>query len=361
MVLLCHILALGLALVAYALPHHVIPRRQQALGIVSTRPGARAAAQTTITAAPTEEPYLPVETEAPLEAMAADVQPVATAAPAATPIPTEAPSPEPTVYEEEIVGNFRARFPDKFTSGKVEKHSDSYRSANVNVTMNEYFDEGMQARVYVADIYIADIDCLQAVFAQDTYGRGYTESVESMSERTNSVVAINGDYYGTRDTGIVIRNGVLYRDNKLTRDVAVIYWNGEMKTFRPSEFNAVTEMDNGAYQGWCFGPMLLDENGKAKELFNTEDNLKNRHPRSAIGYFEPGHYCFVAVDGRNEESDGAKLTALSKLMESLGCTTAYNLDGGKTSLLCFRGDLTNDPRKGGRETSDAIIILDQAG
>ena len=37
MVALAHLLALGLALVLYALPHHVLPSRQQATGIVSTR------------------------------------------------------------------------------------------------------------------------------------------------------------------------------------------------------------------------------------------------------------------------------------------------------------------------------------
>ena len=49
---------------------------------------------------------------------------------------------------------------------------------------------------------------------------------------------------------------------------------------------------------------------------------------------------------------------LSKLFEDLGCTVAYNLDGGKSSVMVW--DLgskdINTPYDGGRSVSDIIYI-----
>lgn len=102
-----------------------------------------------------------------------------------------------------------------------------------------------------------------------------------------------------------------------------------MKTFTPSEFGAQQAIQDGAWQSRVFGPSLLDEAGKAKTDFITWDYIRESHPRTAIGYYEPGHYCLLVVDGRQKDySRGMFLTELSKLFESLGCKAAYNLDGG---------------------------------
>ena len=62
--------------------------------------------------------------------------------------------------------------------------------------------------------------------------------------------------------------------------------------------------------------------------------VANRNPRTGIGYFEPGHYCLVVVDGRDGDSaPGASIEEFASVFESLGCTQAYNLDGGGSSLF----------------------------
>ena len=336
-----HVIALGLALVLYALPHHVIPHSEVSIGVVSVRGGSAAQAN------PTEAPAAGAEEAAPEATEAAEVV-------EATPEPTPEPTPDPA-----SVGDFSEKFAAMFTSGDVKMEEDSYQSANVCVRVTkEYFTE-IPAWIYVADIYISDISCLKTAFGKDTYGRGYIEWISDVARRYGSVVTLNGDYYGTRDTGVVIRNGTLYRDNKTTNDIAILYWDGHMEMFAASDFDAMTEMDRGAYQSWCFGPSLLDGEGNPKESFNCGDNLLKRNPRSAIGYYEPGHYCFVAVDGRNSESRGLKMDKLASLMSSIGCKAAYNLDGGQTSLLALGTKLWNSPSDGGRSSSDYIMIVDE--
>ena len=132
-----------------------------------------------------------------------------------------------------------------------------------------------------------------------------------------------------------------------------------MKTFTPSEFGAQQAIQDGAWQSWVFGPSLLDEAGKAKTDFITWDYIRESHPRTAIGYYEPGHYCLLVVDGRQKDySRGMFLTELSKLFESLGCKAAYNLDGGHCSFMFKDGVVVGHPYKPTKDVSDGILICE---
>ena len=79
------------------------------------------------------------------------------------------------------------------------------------------------------------------------------------------------------------------------------------------------------------------------------------NPRTAIGYIDENHYVFVVSDGRTEESEGLSLYQLSHFMKSLGCTTAYNLDGGGSSSMVFQGNIINNPVSMGRGSSDRKV------
>ena len=348
LILTAHVLALGAALLLYALPHHVIPRTQAAVGVTSTREMAARP-----TAAPTPEPAEDGTGEDSAQTTEDAAQ---TPEDAAQDSAAEAAAEDgiPTI----IVGDFREKFADKFTDGEIIQTATSYQSPNLNITLSDGYFNSISSHVYVADIYVADISCLSTVFAKDTYGRGYTEWVGDVARRTHSIVALNGDYYGTRDAGVVIRNGGLFRNNKITRDVAVLYWDGRFECFNPFDFDAMREMENGAYQSWYFGPMLMDGAGNALTGMNCDASIAKKNPRSILGYYEPGHYCFIAVDARNKESRGADTHEMAALAQYLGCTQAYNLDGGQTSLLAWGDQLVNKPSDGGRSSSDYIVIAD---
>lgn len=329
--ILAHVVALGVALLLYALPHHVIPRAGKSLGITSSRNGA------VTTQAETAAPVVD----------AAAVTPV----PTAEPVVTAEPEPTPPV------GNFRAKFADHFSQG-VERTANGYRSENLDITLNTIYDEQLASHYHVADIYVADISCLVTAFAQEQYGSSFAEWPQEAASRYHAILTMNGDYYGMRDGGIVIRNGTLYRDEKNLMDLCVLYWDGSMKTFDPFNFNAEAEIANGAYQCWCFGPGLLDAEGHAKTSFNSSVNQEN--PRAVIGCVEPGHYFFVTVDGRTSTDKGVRMADVASLMERLGCTSAYNLDGGQSAMLVAGTTVVNNPYKGGRKSSDFIMVLDRA-
>lgn len=240
--------------------------------------------------------------------------------------------------------DWHQKFADQFT-GQVVETDTSYTSPNLAIHLSwhtldsgkldhtsqgQHEKYGTQISYVLADIYVGDIICLQTGFAQDTYGVGFSEKLSDMSARLGAVLAVNGDSYSNsrhQDNGTIIRNGIIYRAQPTDMETCVLNWDGTMKIYGPEEMNTQQLIDSGAYQSWIFGPSLLDENGKAKSTFLTWNYIRQSHPRTAIGYYEPGHYCLLVVDGRQESSRGMFLDEMSAVFEQLGCSAAYNLDG----------------------------------
>ncbi|MBR4435218.1 MAG: phosphodiester glycosidase family protein [Clostridia bacterium] len=265
------------------------------------------------------------------------------------PIESEAPTPEPT-------GLLKGKFADKFTSGEVIKTADTYRSKNVCIEISEH-DMKVQynpVHYFVADIYIQDITSFRCAVAQTSNNK---ERVEVMARNNDAIVATSGDYFLFHKNGLAIRNGVLLRETlHPDQDVCVLYQDGTMETYLKGQVDLQSIYAKLPYHAWSFGPKLLD-NGQPMTKFNT--SVETWNPRCAIGYYEPGHYCLVLVDGRQTGySLGLKMQDLSKLMFDLGCTEAYNLDGGMTAMMAYDGELISKPCGGGRQNSDILYIAE---
>lgn len=160
------------------------------------------------------------------------------------------------------------------------------------------------------------------------------------------------------EAGKLIRNGVVYRAKQSDAETCVLNQDGTMDIYQPGQVDISLLKQKGAYQSWGFGPSLLDDNGKAKQDFLTWDYIRESHPRTAIGYFEPGHYCLLLVDGRQSSTRGMFLDEMAKIFEDLGCQKAYNLDGGHCSFMTFQGNVANHPYKPEHEVQDGIFITE---
>ena len=240
-------------------------------------------------------------------------------------------------------------------SDEIIMTEDSYQSPNLSIRVTENTLDGGRVTYYLADIYARDITCIRTALAGDTYGSGYRDSISHMALLSGALAAVNGDYYGNTDEGVVIRNGVVYRANPTDCDVCVLCYDGSMRVIPGASFDLEEAVAEGAWQAWTFGPSLLDADGGAIDRFDSTGRIIAANPRTAIGCYEPGHYCLLVVDGRGE-SAGLTLPELSRLFESLGCRTAYNLDGGNSSIMVWQGEVLNDPSGGGRQSSDALVI-----
>ncbi len=271
--------------------------------------------------------------------------------------------------------DWHEKFAGKFTDTVIAAE-DSYTSPNLSIQLSysqydtgildrsssgKHIKYGTEVSYVLADIYVGDITCFQTAFAQGTYGVGYSEKLSDMSREMKAALAVNGDSYSNnrhKDNGTIIRNGVIYRSSQTDAETCVLNWDGTMDIYSPGQIDLQRLIDKGAYQSWIFGPSLLDENGKAKKSFLTWDYIKQSHPRTAVGYYEPGHYCLLLADGRQESSRGMFLEEMAKVFEDLGCRAAYNLDGGHCSFMTFEGRVANHPYKPEHEVADGIFITE---
>lgn len=321
LVITVDILLIGLGLIIFSLFHHAMPRDFRTAG--TALPTASATTTFATTGGSTT---------------------------ASESLPTSAGTTAATTAETES-GAWGEKFSDKFTAGAIEKTASTYRSKNINITVTKV--QASEITYYVADIYLRDLQYFRTAFAGGGYAHGRTAEVLDMAVENNAILAISGDYYGIRDAGVVIRNGQLYREN-LFDDVLVMNNDGSMETFTRDAFDIAPIKANGAWQAWSFGPMLLD-GGQPMTTFNS--NVTPKNPRAAIGYYEPGHYCFVLVDGRQPGySIGMNMKELSQLFYDLGCTAAYNLDGGESAIMVFLDEWASQPYHDGRKVSDIIYI-----
>lgn len=182
-------------------------------------------------------------------------------------------------------------------------------------------------------------------------------------ELAEKFLSVEGERYEyeMNYNGTIIRNGVVYRNRPTDVETCVLNWDGTMDIYGPDEIDLQQLIEKGAYQSWIFGPSLLDENGKAKESFLTWNYIKESHPRTAIGYYEPGHYCLMLVDGRQKSSRGMFPDEMAKVFEELGCRAAYNLDGGHCSFMTFQDRMANHPYKPEHKVTDGIFITEGLG
>ena len=229
----------------------------------------------------------------------------------------------------------------------------NYSDSHVSITVKEYRE--YDSAIYVADITVSDVSYLKTALASNTYGRNITETTSDIASENNAILAINGDYYGARQSGYVIRNGSLYRNSSGNRDALAIMKNGEFKFVTEGETSAETLLENGALQVFSFGPVLL-EDGSISVTENEEVGMAMAsNPRTAIGYLGKNHYVFVVSDGRTSESAGLSLYELASFMKSLGVVDAYNLDGGGSSTMVFKGEVVNTPTTNGHSTEERAV------
>lgn len=229
----------------------------------------------------------------------------------------------------------------------------NYSDSNVSITVKEYRE--YDSAIYVADITVSDVSYLKTALASNTYGRNITETTSNIASENNAILAINGDYYGARQSGYVIRNGSLYRNSSGNRDALAIMKNGEFEFVTEGETSAETLLENGALQVFSFGPVLL-EDGSISVTENEEVGMAMAsNPRTAIGYLGKNHYVFVVSDGRTSESAGLSLYELASFMKSLGVSDAYNLDGGGSSTMVFKGEVINTPTTNGHSSEERAV------
>ena len=297
------------------------------------------------------------------------VSAIPTPTPAPTPVTVEQTEEDEQSEEEPVVidyGQFGEKFQDKFApEGEVVQTDTLYMSHDIRAEFST--DRMFESDIRIVDIYVRNIENFRTTFAagSDIFD-GTRAKVLTMAEREQAVAAMNGDYAGFMTGGeyVVLRNGVFFY-SRPNRAVCVLYYDGRMETYwKPynqtgDDFDLDQAMADGAWQIWSFGPALLDAEGHPNPMYDSYVY----QPRSVLGYYEPGHYCFITVEGRSNTSVGMNLDQLAEMCESYGLTQAYNMDGGGSTTLIYGGECVSygSPQEPQRAVTDCIFVAERDG
>lgn len=127
--------------------------------------------------------------------------------------------------------------------------------------------------------------------------------------------------------------------------------NLKLETIYPEYFKNSKHIISG-------GPFLI-KNGEiyvdAKEEKLT--NIVGRNPRTLMGYTKDSELILAIVDGRENKSVGMSLYEAAKFMQKLGCINAINLDGGSSSVMYLKGEITNKPAVSGGIPLSGIVSV----
>ncbi len=251
---------------------------------------------------------------------------------------------------------------EQTTSPPAESRSTDtlYQDENIRIQLSEYRENN--TAIYAADVVLTSAEYLKTAFAADTYGSNITAATSDIAAEKNAILAVNGDFYGARRTGYVIRNGVLYRDTGTAdTDVLCIMADGSFLMTNSGEYTAEELIEAGVRQAFSFGPALVRDGAVSVRADQEVGRAMASNPRTAIGMIDPLHYVFVTADGRTSESEGLSLSELAAFMQRLGVRNAYNLDGGGSTTMYFNGEIINNPTTNGRsikerKVSDIVYI-----
>ncbi len=158
------------------------------------------------------------------------------------------------------------------TSGVIaEFDASAQTSSEATITDNSYEDENIKisietlqkydSTIYVADIQVSDVSYLQTALANDTYGKNIKETTSDIASSHNAIFAVNGDYYGFRNSGYVLRNGNLYRDTADSSgdtEALVIDENGDFSIISERETAVSSLNTEDVWQIFSFGPALIE-------------------------------------------------------------------------------------------------------
>lgn len=245
-----------------------------------------------------------------------------------------------------------------------------------------------QQKIHNQVIHIVMLDPseyqIQLVRANNGYGR---ESVPAIAKRTGADIAINGGFFDMSlnpnqdglPSGTLIIKGHIYQKKNQVQSLLVIKDN-KLVIMRSNPAKQISKNVS-----MVSGIPLLIEHGKIPTTLSKKvgDFYNMPHARTALGVKADGSVVIVVAEyhyqvdltnivlGNAEETaskqnkQGLTILNLARLMKTLGCQYAINLDGGGSSTLYMNGKVVNqtigdiDEDNGlhaVRAVSDAIIF-----
>ena len=260
--------------------------------------------------------------------------------------------------------------PMDFSSGRKPDPSrfsaDGYEDESINVKLEIQENNGVVWRI--AYVTIQDASQLRTAMA-GSLRSNRVALISSMAEKNNAVIAINADYLSNNPakTSFEYRMGEKVRAKfNPTKDLLVTDENGDFHIFTAKrQKDGVARLQKDGHRiinAFTFGPALVIDEELQTIPQKYGYNPHGREPRMAIGQMDKLSYVLVLAEGRTEDSQGVTQQELADFMFGLGCSQAFNFDGGNSATMVFNGGYFQDKsRENERAQSDMLYFATLVG
>ena len=209
--------------------------------------------------------------------------------------------------------------------------------------------KGRTSTAWIVDIRIGHASQLRTA-AAESFDKDTTLPIADIAKAVDAVVAFNSDYVTRQNEGCyILREGILFKDKlKGKRDVLLIDEDGDFHTVHLPKSGEVPETADGKkiINAFCFGPILV-EDGEVVTIIKDFGYLKpdKYYARIALCQVGPLHYKVILTTHEQSYDLGLQLKTFAQLCKDEGAIIAYNLDGGESTTLLFRGERVNFQKK----------------
>ena len=225
-----------------------------------------------------------------------------------------------SIYEEQVL--------------KKDEGNDLYKVVDIS---------GSGWKGYMVVVY--DPSRIELVFSKK-YGKG-GEYLSTMAKNNNAYVAMNASGVNSVPgqnyvTGQTILNGKVYKTGKHINKGGGLIGFTKDNVLMLTKKTASEAVKDGMDRAVEFGPFLV-VNGKMSDFKgNGGWGIANR---TAIGQRQDGIVLFIVIDGRTSSSVGISMKDLAELFVKYKAYNASNLDGGGSSALYAKRNITDKTGK----------------
>lgn len=203
---------------------------------------------------------------------------------------------------------------------------------------------------YALKVQLKSAKAMKLALGRDKLGG--SETTLAAVNRTGAIAGINaGGFADSRGKRYPLSTTVVNGEyangfESSYNDLFFVGLNDQLELIG-GEFSSQSQLDKlNPKFGASFVPMLR-KNGVNLTIPSKWRTSPLRAPRTVIANYKDDQLLFLVIDGRDENgSSGATLEEVQLLLARYGAIDGYNLDGGGSSSLIFKGRVVNHPSDG---------------
>ena len=267
---------------------------------------------------------------------------------------TEEPEPEQPEEPEQPQPDFvdvQAAFQEAGLIAEVKSFKHYSPHSGVDVSEIRYTDYASDPQaVFVMQVDLSDKTVSMTNTVPGDARTSFTGGRERLTTQFRRIDAaahwviggVNTDFFVTtgdnagEPQGAFWHKSVCLKDkfnSQATRPRCFVYWGVDERVYMAPSADYSSVKARGGFQELFSGGQFLVENGKATHFI--QDSVYGIHPRTMFGIGKD-HFrvILVVLDGRdNTRAVGMNYPDMQKILLSLGCETALNIDGGGSSTM----------------------------